>query len=199
MNNLNKYTFKKGISTQLSNLSSTDQFRDWFFFTLTFPWGPFKLKVTSTFNLKTETVHSTLAFIESHHTSTVIIWQCLGSLLWGPSSLVFYADKLLILVPFFRRACGEKTLANTWIPMVVMTVPAKKKALPRSQWLLLLEEFPTGLTPALSASRACCKESERAWDSVKKFIKIPLLKNLQWSLDDRLCRQKYSHRVKYYS
>lgn len=54
----------------------------------------------------------------------------------------------------------ENILVNGWIPMVVMTVPAKKKALPRSQWLLLLEEFPTGLTPALSASSACCKERE---------------------------------------
>lgn len=41
-----------------------------------------------------------------------------------------------------------------------MTVPAKKKALPRSQWLLLFEEVPTGLTPALVAIMACCKEME---------------------------------------
>lgn len=47
------------------------------------------------------------------------------------------------------------------IPIVVMTVPAKKKAPPRSQWLLLLEEFPMGLTPALSASTACCKENTK--------------------------------------
>lgn len=62
----------------------------------------------------------------------------------------------------------EARVASEQLPMVVMTVPAKKKALPRSQWLLLLEEFPIGLTPALSASRACCKESERARGSVKK-------------------------------
>lgn len=46
------------------------------------------------------------------------------------------------------------------IPIVVMTVPAKKKALPRSQWLLLLEEFPTGLTPALVAFMTRCKEMD---------------------------------------
>lgn len=42
-----------------------------------------------------------------------------------------------------------------------MTVPAKKKAPPRSQWLLLVEKFPMGLTPALSESTARCKENTK--------------------------------------
>ena len=77
----------------------------------------------------------------------------------GPSreNLVLQFKKTNSVYPFLRGSAEEKILVNVWIPMVVMTVPAKKKALPRSQWLLLLEEFPTGLTPALSASSACCK------------------------------------------
>lgn len=42
------------------------------------------------------------------------------------------------------------------LPMVVMTVPAKKKELPRSHRLVSLEGVPTGLTPALIADTTCC-------------------------------------------
>lgn len=41
------------------------------------------------------------------------------------------------------------------LPIVEITVPAKKKELPRSQWLESWDVFPIGLTPALTASMAC--------------------------------------------
>lgn len=47
--------------------------------------------------------------------------------------------------------------------MVVITVPAKKKELPKSQWLIWLEVFPKGIIPAFIAATICCKFK-------KKFI-----------------------------
>lgn len=41
--------------------------------------------------------------------------------------------------------------------MVVITVPAKKKELPKSQWLIWLEVFPKGIIPAFIAATICCK------------------------------------------
>lgn len=41
--------------------------------------------------------------------------------------------------------------------MVVITVPAKKKELPKSQWLIWLEVFPNGIIPAFIAATICCK------------------------------------------
>lgn len=49
------------------------------------------------------------------------------------------------------------------LPMVVITVPAKKKELPKSQWLIWLEVFPKGIIPAFIAATICCKFK-------KKFI-----------------------------
>lgn len=42
-----------------------------------------------------------------------------------------------------------------------MTVPAKKKALPKSQWLELQEVSPMGFTPAFTASMECQEKQQR--------------------------------------
>lgn len=41
--------------------------------------------------------------------------------------------------------------------MVVITVPAKKKELPKSQWLIWVDVFPKGMIPAFIAATTCCK------------------------------------------
>ena len=54
--------------------------------------------------------------------------------------------------------------------MVVMTVPAKKKELPRSHRLDSLEGMPDGLTPALIADTTCYgrKENNRVHQHERK-------------------------------
>lgn len=56
-----------------------------------------------------------------------------------------------------------KNKISCLLPMVVITVPAKKKELPKSQWLIWLEVFPNGIIPAFIAATICCKFK-------KKFI-----------------------------
>lgn len=41
--------------------------------------------------------------------------------------------------------------------MVVITVPAKKKELPKSQWLIWADVFPKGMIPAFIAATTCWK------------------------------------------
>lgn len=43
------------------------------------------------------------------------------------------------------------------LPMVVITVPAKKKELPKSQWLIWVDVFPKGMIPAFIAATTCWK------------------------------------------
>lgn len=44
--------------------------------------------------------------------------------------------------------------------MVVITVPAKKKELPKSQWLIWVDVFPKGMIPAFIAATTCCKSKK---------------------------------------
>lgn len=61
---------------------------------------------------------------------------------------------------FWKGSQAEQGLGRpsflTSLPMVVTTVPAKKKLLPKSQ-LLGLVELPLGFTPFTQASRMTCK------------------------------------------
>lgn len=47
------------------------------------------------------------------------------------------------------------------IPIVVITVPAKKKELLRSHKLVTLDDFPEGFTPARMADITCCNQRTR--------------------------------------
>lgn len=57
--------------------------------------------------------------------------------------------------------------------MVVITVPAKKKALPRSQWLELYVVSPVGFTPAFTASTECWEDKKKK--KRKKTLLCPLI------------------------
>lgn len=48
-------------------------------------------------------------------------------------------------------------LKAPFLPIVVITVPAKKKEELRSQRLVWLDTFPDGFTPARTAETSCCK------------------------------------------
>lgn len=50
-----------------------------------------------------------------------------------------------------------KKIISCVLPMVVITVPAKKKELPKSQWLIWADVFPKGMIPAFIAATTCCK------------------------------------------
>lgn len=62
--------------------------------------------------------------------------------------------------------CAHVSVCN--LPIVVMTVPAKKKAELRSHRLLWLLKVPAGFTPDRIAATTCCKGEN--WLSVLQFL-----------------------------
>lgn len=64
------------------------------------------------------------------------------------------------------------------IPIVVITVPAKKKELLRSHKLVTLDEFPEGFTPVRMADITCCNQTtDNIRSSYILYIRNDLEKN----------------------
>lgn len=73
-------------------------------------------------------------------------------------SKCFYTVLTVYLHFHFISQLNEKFLC---LPMVVITVPAKKKEELMSQRLVLLDEFPEGFTPSRIAITTCCRRKKK--------------------------------------
>lgn len=67
-----------------------------------------------------------------------------------------------------------KKIISCVLPMVVITVPAKKKELPKSQWLIWADVFPKGMIPAFIAATTCCKFKKILSIFMKQFYSYTL-------------------------
>lgn len=78
-----------------------------------------------------------------------------------------------------------KKIISCVLPMVVITVPAKKKELPKSQWLIWADVFPKGMIPAFIAATTCCKFKKILSIFMKQLYSYTfhntLIKSLIWS------------------